>query len=76
MFDDFVEDVKIQLVKRRLILTFKELSKRIDINYRMLTEFMRKKNDSRTTAEKIADFFDMAMLYQQGKYRLVEKDEH
>ena len=76
MFDDFVEDVKIQLVKRRLILTFKELSKRIDINYGTLTEFMRKKNDSRNTAEKIADFFDMAMLYQQGKYRLVEKDEH
>lgn len=76
MFDDFVEDVKIQLVKRRLILTFRELSKRIGINYGTLTEFMRKKNDSRTTAEKIADFFDMAMFYQQGKYRLVEKDEH
>lgn len=74
MFDDFILDVWHKFYKEKIAISKVEFAKRLGVSYDSLRELLNGHTSKRQIAEKIADYFNMAMVYQNGKYRLVEKE--
>lgn len=74
MFDDFILDVWHKFYNEKIAISRVEFAKRLGISAGCLYNFLDNRVRTRKTAEKITDYLGMAMVYQNGKYRLVEKD--
>ena len=74
MFDEFLLDIWHKFYDEKIAITKIEFSKRLGVSNKQLYAFLNGQTEQRRMAEKIADYFDMAMVYQNGKYRLVEKE--
>lgn len=73
MFEEFINDVWWYLNDKKIVIKKKDLAERIGVTYNTLRSFMQGKENSRATAERICDYFDTALIYMNGKYRMVEK---
>ena len=75
MFDEFVLDVWHKFYKEKIAISKVEFAKRLGVSYDSLREFLNGHTRKRQIAEKIADYFGMATVYRNGKYRLVETEK-
>lgn len=73
MFDDFVKQMWQILADRKIALKKKELAAHIGISASQLREFVSGRYRSNNVAEKIADYLNMAMVYMDGRYMMIEK---
>lgn len=73
MFEDFVKQMWQILADRKIVLKKKELAAHIGITANQLRDFTSLQYCSYRVAEKIADYLNMAMVYMDGRYMMIEK---
>lgn len=72
MFTDFRENVKILLSESRL--TYSQLSSMSGIAESTIKCFMCGANNSRRIAERIADALNCELVYSNGIYKIITKE--
>lgn len=74
MFENFRQHVK-RLLKEKG-MTYANLSTLTGIKESTIKCFMCGRDDSRRIAEKIADCFEMSLVYRSQTYAVLEAEEH
>lgn len=72
MFDIFRQNVKECLKSKKM--TYSQLSLKSNLAESTIKCFMSGANDSRRVAEHIANALSKKMIYEDGKYQLVETE--
>lgn len=72
MFNEFRQSVK--ALAKEQHLTYAQMAKTAGIEESTIKAFMCGANDSRRTAENLADVLGVKIVYQQGTYNVLKEE--